>query len=547
MNNLFNLARNGISVAQAAIRVTGDNLTNGMSGTYSRRSLIIGELGGMSTAQGFFGYGARAGGVERAYDAFANNQLRDSLSGFASFTGRMEQLADIDNMLADESDNVSVSLGKLFTDMAALSGDPADGPARAAVFTSLDVLANRYNASAKRLSGLEKSTNTQIERSAKEINSFTEQLAQLNKQLERLQGNGAPPADLLDQRDALLEGLSEQLGITVTEDSNSGSVSVTLSDGRPLVSGGTAYKLETSPSDADPNKMIVSYVDSNGKASPLDENAITKGRLGGLFKFRNEDLVVARQDLDQIAFMMAHRMNEQNRQGYTPDGTQGEDLFSLPDIKAIANAKNQGTGKLDQIKVTEFKNVKSENYAIAFNDPDWVVKGADGRIVTPEPGTPTGVLKFDGIEITLPDPADVKPGDTFNLNPMAGAAEGISRKITSAQEFAASDSATDAKGNNKNLEKMLKIQGEPLIGGNTLSEAYASLAGKIGESAREVQSYVASAKSDLNTKYDTKQALSGVNMDEEYINLDMFRQYYNGNAQLLKTATAMFDALLAIR
>ncbi len=53
MNNLFNLARGGLSVAQAALRVTGDNMTNGMSGTYSRRSLIIGELGGMSTAQGF--------------------------------------------------------------------------------------------------------------------------------------------------------------------------------------------------------------------------------------------------------------------------------------------------------------------------------------------------------------------------------------------------------------------------------------------------------------------------------------------------------------
>lgn len=547
MNNLFNLARNGISVAQAAIAVTGDNLTNGMSANYSRRNLIIGELGGMSTAQGFFGYGARASGVERAYDAFANNQLRDSLSGYASLTGRMEQLADIDNMLADEADNVSVSLSKLFNDMATLSGDPADGPARAAVFSSLDVLANRYNASAKRLSGLEKSTNTQIERSAKEINSYTEQLAQLNEQLERLQGNGAPPADLLDQRDALLEGLSEQLGITVTEDQISGRVSVTLSDGRPLVSGDTAYKLETSPSDADPNKIIVSYVDANGKASPLDENAITKGRLGGLFKFRNEDLVVARQDLDQIAFMMAHRMNEQHGKGFTPDGTPGGDLFSLPDIKAIANAKNKGGDALDKINVTDFTAVKSENYDISFNGTDWVVTGADGRNVPLDPAALPGALKFDGIEITLPDPSSAVAGDKFTLNPMAGAAEGISRKITSAQEFAASDSATGGPGNNKNLEAMLKIQDEPLIGNDTLSAAYASLAGKIGESAREVQSYAASAESDLRTKFDTKQALSGVNMDEEYINLDMFRQYYNGSAQLLKTATAMFDALLAIR
>lgn len=546
MNNLFNLARNGISVAQAAIRVTGDNLTNGMSGNYSRRSLIIGELGGMSTAQGFFGYGARASGVERAYDAFANNQLRDSLSGYASFTGRMEQLADIDNMLADESDNVSVSLGKLFKDMATLSGDPADGPARAAVFTSLDVLANRYNASAKRLSGLEKSTNTQIERSAKEINSYTEQLAQLNKQLERLQGNGAPPADLLDQRDALLEGLSEQLGITVTEDQISGRVSVTLPDGRPLVSDDTAYKLETSPSDAEPNKMIVSYVDANGKASPLDENAITKGRLGGLFKFRNEDLVVARQDLNQMAFMMAHRMNKQNGEGLTAEGKSGGDLFSLPDIKAIANAKNRGGDALDQIAVTNFKEVKSENYDISFDGANWVVKGADGRIVPLDPAAPAGTLKFDGIEITLPTPSTALAGDKFTLNPMAGAAEGISRKITSAQDFAAAD-LTGGEGNNKNLEKMLDIQKEALIGNNTLSEAYASLAGKIGESAREVKSYATSAENDLRTKYDTKQALSGVNMDEEYINLDMFRQYYNGSAQLLKTATAMFDALLAIR
>lgn len=544
MNNLYNLARNGISVAQAAIRVTGDNLVNGMSNNYSRRSLLIGELGGMSTPQGFYGYGARIGGVERAYDAFANNQLRDSLSTYSSLTGRMEQLADIDNMLADEADNVSVSLGKLFTDMAALSANPSDGPARATVFASLEILANRYNASAKRLTGLEKSTNTQIERSASEINSFTEQLAQINKQLERAQGNGAQPADLLDQRDALLEGLSEQLGITVTEDHTSGRVTVTLSDGRPLVSGDTAYKLQTSPSDADPNKTIVSYVDANGKASPLDENSITKGRLAGLFKFRNEDLPMARKDLDQIAFMMAHRMNDQNKDGITGEDLQGEELFSLPEIKAIANAKNGGTGTLTAITVEDFRLVKSENYDIRYEAGQWVVKGEDGRTV---PANLTGdELSFDGIKMTVPVPPAAQDGDKFTLNPMSGAAEGISRKITSPLEFAAADKAGEPD-NNKNLQKMLEIQKEALIANNTLSEAYASLAGKIGESASEVKSYTNSAYTDLETKYDTKQALTGVNMDEEYINLDMFHQYYRGSAQLLQTANAMFDALLAIR
>ena len=130
---------------------------------------------------------------------------------------------------------------------------------------------------------------------------------------------------------------------------------------------------------------------------------------------------------------------------------------------------------------------------------------------------------------------------------MAGAAEGMTRGITSAQEFAAAGDKDGGPGDNKNLEEMLKIQDEKLIGKNTLTEAYASLVGTIGDHARSVKSALASAEIDFQTKYDTKQALSGVNMDEEYINLDMFKQYYNANAQLLKTATDMFDALLSIR
>ncbi|WP_236276853.1 flagellar hook-associated protein FlgK [Enterobacter cloacae] len=545
MNNLFNLARSGLSVAQSALRVTGDNLTNGVSGTYSRRSLIIGELGGMSTGQGFFGYGARAGGVERAYDAFANNEMRGSLSHYASLNGRMEQLADIDNMLADESDNVSVSLNDMFKAMATLSGDAADGPARAAVFNSLGTLANRFNASAKRLTALEKSTNTQIEQSAKDINSYTEQLAEVNKQLERAQGNGAPPADLLDQRDALLEKISEHIGITVTEDHTTGRVDVLLSDGRPLVSGDRAYKLQTSPSDADPNKTIVSYVDANGNASPLDESSFTKGRLGGLFKFRNEDLTIARQELDEIAFTMANRMNEKHKEGYTPGGDEGGDLFSLADIKAYANAKNTGTGKLGAINVADYKNVKSENYTVTSDGAGgWTVTGADGRTV---PATLVGdSLTFDGIEIDVSG-GGFANGDSFTLNPMAGAAEGMTRKIENAQQFAAAGGADADPGDNNNLLEMLKIQDEKLIGDNTLTEAYASLVGTIGDHARNAKSALTSAEDDLQSKYETKQKISGVNMDEEYINLDMFKQYYNANAQLLKTATDMFDALLSIR
>lgn len=544
MNNLFNLARSGLSTGQAALSVVGSNLTNGMSDNYSRRNILIGESGGLNTSLGFFGYGARVNGVDRAYDAFANSQLRGSISQWAGLKGRHEQLSEIDNMLGDESDNVSVSLNNLFKAMATLSGDASDGPARSSLFSALGVLTQRFNDSGKKLDGLEKSTNTQIEQSVKDINTTTEQLANINKQLERVHAQGGtPPADLLDQRDGLLEKLSEQVGIEVTEDRASGRVDIMLADGRPLVAGDSAYKLTASPSASDPGKIVVSYVGSDGNPSLISETSITKGRLAGLFKFRNEDLAVARNELNQIAFMMANRLNAQHHAGFDADGNPGQDLFSLPDIKALANSKNTGSGRLDSIRVTDYLAVNAEDYRVSFDGANWNVTGADGRTV---PATVTGgVLAFDGIEIDLP--GGVNAGDSFNLNPMAGAATGIGRALDSASKFAASDDPAGGSSNNKNLELMLKIQDEKLIGKNTLNDAYTQLVGTLGSNARAVNTGLESAKIDLDDKFNTQQSLSGVDMNEEMVNMQMFMQYYQANSQILKTATTLFDTLLAIK
>lgn len=546
MNNLFNIARSGLATGQAALSVTGNNLVNSMSGTYSRRDIIIGESGGLATARGFYGYGAQVVGVQRAYDAFTNHQLRGSISTYHAFLGRQEQLADIDNMLGDESDNVSVSLNNLFKAMATMSGDAADPANRTAVFNSLGVLTQRYNDSGKRLTGLEKSTNTHIEQSVKDINSFTGQLGEINTQLERIQAqSGTPPADLLDQRDDLLARLSQQMGIEVTENRVSGRVDVTLADGRPLVSGGKNFEFSASPSASDPNKVIVSYVGSDGVASPVNETSFTKGRLAGLFKFRNEDLAVARNELNQIAFQMASRFNEQNGMGLDLDGNVGQDLFSLPEIKAIANTNNTSGSSLGNINVTDYKAVNAEDYTIGFDGTNWTVKGADGRPITVD--ATGGTLKFDGLEIEIPAGSTFNAGDSFVVNPVAGAAEGISRAIKNGNEIAASDMAGGGVSNNKNLEAMLEIQNEKLIGKATLTEAYTKLVGTIGSNARAVNSSLTSAKIDLDTKYDTKQALSGVDANEETVNMQMFMQYYQANAQILETANTMFDALLSIR
>ncbi|WP_435952287.1 flagellar hook-associated protein FlgK [Dryocola sp. BD626] len=545
--NLFNLAKSGLSTAQSALSVVGSNLTNGMTPGYSRRDIILGEAGGLATGKGFYGYGVQVNGVQRGYDAFINNQLRGASNTMAGITSRYEQLSEIDNMLGDSESNPSVALNGFFGAMKTLSDDPSLPSSRQAAFRKLDSLTYQFNTSSKRLTGLEQSTNTKIKQSVDVINNSTEQLARLNMQIEKITAQGGtPPSDLLDTRDGLLRQLSEHIGIEVNENIETGRVDVKLADGRALVSGETAYKMQASTSPADPNKTIVSYVDANGVAKPLNEERITGGVLGGLFKFRNEDLTHARNEINQIALQMASRFNEVNRNGFDQNGQPGGDLFTIPDPKAIANTNNGGDAALTPKFNGNIGQVNAEDYSITFDGTSWQVKGADGRNV-PYTTDPTGKLVFDGVEIEVS--GTPQAGDSFVMNPAAGVAESLDVAIASGEEIAASDSndPTDAK-NNVNLLELLKIQDEKLLGGKaTLTDAYATLVGSVGSSMNALKVDGDASSSVLQELEYKWQATSGVDLNEEVMNLQMFTQYYQANAQILQAATTLFDTLLTLK
>lgn len=545
--NLFNLAKSGLSTAHSALYVIGNNINNAPAGGYSRRDIIIGEAGGLSTGKGFYGYGAQVNGVYRNNDSFLNGQVRGANSNAGALIGRFEQLAEIDNMMGNSEANPSVSLNNFFAALKTLDNDPSAPAARQAAFNTLGSVSYQFNTTAKRLSGLEKSTNSQIEQSVREINDATTQLAKLNEEIEKLTSqHGTPPGDLLDARDSLLNQLSGQLGIQVTENKETGRMDVAMADGRPLVSGNRSYPLQAAVSDANPNKIVVSYVDSSGNAKELNEERFTAGKLGGLFKFRNEDLSKARNELNQMALQMAGRFNEVNGGGFDANGAAGDDLFKVPDPTAFANRNNSSGATLNVTLTKPYSAVQAEDYTITMGAAgNWEVKGADGRVVPSAIDPVSGELTFDGLSVGVSGTAD--PGDSFMLNPASGVAENLDIAITSGDEIAAAGSATGGESDNKNLALLLGIQGEQLIGKATLTEAYSSLVSAIGSSTSSLKADLKTADSVLKELGEKWQSVVGVNIEEEGMKLQMFTQYYNANAQILKTATTLFDALLAIR
>ena len=88
----------------------------------------------------------------------------------------------------------------------------------------------------------------------------------------------------------------EQIGIDVTENSVSGRVDVTLQDGRPL-------SLAKTPASYRPQRLKAILTESLSLTliatvlpRQLTKRALPKGRLAGLFKFRSEDLELAKNE-----------------------------------------------------------------------------------------------------------------------------------------------------------------------------------------------------------------------------------------------------------
>lgn len=102
---------------------------------------------------------------------------------------------------------------------------------------------------------------------------------------------------------------------------------------------------------------------------------------------------------------------------------------------------------------------------------------------------------------------------------------------------------------NRNGQALLDLQSnsKTVGGAKSFNDAYASLVSDIGNKTATLKTSSTTQGNVVTQLSNQQQSISGVNLDEEYGNLQRFQQYYLANAQVLQTANAIFDALINIR
>ena len=546
MSSLINSAMSGLSAAQSALNTVSNNISSYNVAGYTRQTTILGASNSTLTGGGWVGNGVYVSGVQREYDAFITNQLRAAQNQSSGLTTRYQQMSKIDDVLSDTTNSLSANLQDFFKSLQTLVSNAEDPAARQTVLGKADGLVNQFKTNDQYLRDQDAQVNTAISTSVDQINNYAKQIANLNDQISRLTGvgAGASPNELLDQRDQLVSELNKIVGVDVTVQ-DSGTYNISIANGYTLVQGSNASQLAAVKSSADPARTTIAYVDTAAGNVEISEKQITTGSLGGLLTFRSQDLDQARNTLNQMALAFADAMNTQHQAGFDANGDKGGKLFDFGSPAVLSNGKNTGSASVTAT-MTDSTKVQATNYKVEYNGTDWTItRLSDNTSFTAKPDA-SGNLSFDGLNVKISGSANNK--DSFIVKPVNDVIVNMDVAISDESKLAMASAQGSGESDNTNGQKLLDLQSAKLVGGNkTFNDAYAALVSTVG-------STTASLKTSSETKVNVvtqltkqQQSISGVNLDEEYGNLQRYQQYYLANAQVLQTASTLFDALINIR
>lgn len=546
MSSLINSAMSGLSAAQSALNTVSNNISSYNVAGYTRQTTILGASNSTLAGGGWVGNGVYVSGVQREYDAFITNQLRAAQNQSSGLTTRYQQMSKIDDVLSDTTNSLSANLQDFFKSLQTLVSNAEDPAARQTVLGKADGLVNQFKTNDQYLRDQDAQVNTAISTSVDQINNYAKQIANLNDQISRLTGvgAGASPNELLDQRDQLVSELNKIVGVDVTVQ-DSGTYNISIANGYTLVQGSNASQLAAVKSSADPARTTIAYVDAAAGNVEISEKQITTGSLGGLLTFRSQDLDQARNTLNQMALAFADAMNTQHQAGFDANGDKGGKLFDFGSPAVLSNGKNTGSASVTAT-MTDSTKVQATNYKVEYNGTDWTItRLSDNTSFTAKPDA-SGNLSFDGLNVKISGSANNK--DSFIVKPVNDVIVNMDVAISDESKLAMASAQGSGESDNTNGQKLLDLQSAKLVGGNkTFNDAYAALVSTVGSTTATLKTSSETKVNVVTQLTKQQQSISGVNLDEEYGNLQRYQQYYLANAQVLQTASTLFDALINIR
>ncbi|KOF55891.1 MULTISPECIES: flagellar hook-associated protein FlgK [Clostridium] len=231
----LDISRLGLIAQQAALDVTSHNISNANTDGYTRQRAEMQALFDTEVHAGQpAGRGVEVSDITRIKDGFLDYQVRNQTSAEGTNKAINNYLGELQNVMNEPTDTGMASLlSNFFTNWHNLAVNPQTETTRGLVVSQTEALTDQLNSTYKKLQDLKANCNSEIDSEVSNINSTLDKIDDLNKQIINVKASGVEPNDLMDERDSLLNSLSEYFNINV-DDKKLYGVDVTASNGSQL-------------------------------------------------------------------------------------------------------------------------------------------------------------------------------------------------------------------------------------------------------------------------------------------------------------------------
>ncbi len=240
----------GIQNNQLSLDTTGHNITNASTEGYSRQR-VDSAATNYQERPSLYGNVYVGGGVDvvalnRARNIYADKQFWSETSTqnlYKTYKTNYDKAQAVFNDAKETG--VLNAMQQFYSALVNLSDYASDSASRTAVLTKGNNLVDRIKTGARQLQDQIKAQYDEMRIQVGKANSIAEKIAVLNQNIMLAENNGGKANDLRDQRDLLVDKLSEITNVNVYEEAN-GQYTV-VSNGMTLVQRDSHLTIEMSP------------------------------------------------------------------------------------------------------------------------------------------------------------------------------------------------------------------------------------------------------------------------------------------------------------
>lgn len=311
----------GIFSNQLSLDTTGHNITNASTEGYSRQSVNLAATRGQNVSSIYgeviVGTGVDSTSILRARNVYADKQYWSETSQQKYFTTQQTNYDKVEAIF-DDSKNTGLknAITEFYNAWNDLSTNASTSSNRIAVIEKGNVVADRIKTTAQQLQSQITAQYDDMRLNVKSINDYCDQLTQLNQNIMQTEASGGTANDLRDQRDEIVDKLSEYMNLNIYED-DKGMYSV-VSNGITLVNGNSHLTLEMSDPYANKTYGISDY------SVNIKESGVVFLPTNGSMKAQFDTIAEDKGYIDKLANISATFLttfNTMHQQGAGVDGT----------------------------------------------------------------------------------------------------------------------------------------------------------------------------------------------------------------------------------